>query len=51
MTDSLEDSRFSGLSPLPSPTAVENHIARLRVRGLLARVGSDRAGHWKVLLT
>ena len=33
-----------------STTAVENHIARLRSRGLLSRVGSARAGHWKVLV-
>lgn len=32
-----------------STTAVENHIARLRSLHLLARVGSPRAGHWKVL--
>lgn len=33
-----------------STTAVENHISRLRTRGLLVRVGSDRAGHWKVII-
>ncbi len=32
-----------------SSAAVKNHIARLRTRGLLARVGPDRGGHWKVL--
>lgn len=33
-----------------SSTAIKNHISRLRTRGLLVRVGSPRAGHWKVLL-
>ena len=31
-----------------SSTAIKKHIARLRTHGLLVRVGSDRAGHWKV---
>ncbi|MBQ7252455.1 MAG: HTH domain-containing protein [Kiritimatiellae bacterium] len=33
-----------------SSSAVEKHISRFRSRGLPVRVGSDRAGHWKVLV-
>jgi ATP-dependent DNA helicase RecG len=31
-----------------STTAVENNIAKLKKKGLLDRVGSDKKGHWKI---
>ena len=33
-----------------SNTAVENNIAKLKKKGLLERVGSNKKGHWKVVL-
>jgi ATP-dependent DNA helicase RecG len=31
-----------------STTAVENNIAKLKKKGILERIGSDRGGHWKI---
>jgi fido (protein-threonine AMPylation protein)/biotin operon repressor len=31
-----------------SGTAVENNIKKLRERGILSRVGSDKTGHWRI---
>ena len=32
-----------------STTAMENNLKLLKQKGLLRRVGSDKAGHWKVI--
>jgi len=32
-----------------SETAVENNIKKLREKGIISRVGSDKTGHWKIL--
>lgn len=32
-----------------STTAVENNLARLKLKNLLARVGGDKGGHWEVI--
>jgi ATP-dependent DNA helicase RecG len=31
-----------------SETAVENNIKKLREKGILSRVGSDKTGHWQI---
>ena len=31
-----------------SETAIENNIKKLREKGIIARVGSDKTGHWEV---
>ncbi|MDR1981113.1 MAG: HTH domain-containing protein [Tannerellaceae bacterium] len=31
-----------------SETAVENNIKKLREKGILLRVGSDKTGHWQI---
>jgi ATP-dependent DNA helicase RecG len=31
-----------------SETAVENNIKKLREKGILSRVGSDKTGHWTI---
>jgi fido (protein-threonine AMPylation protein) len=35
-------------SILISETAVENNIKKLREKGILSRVGSDKTGHWQI---
>jgi predicted HTH transcriptional regulator len=32
-----------------SPRAVEKHIANLKKKGVLKRVGPDRGGYWEVV--
>ncbi len=32
-----------------STTAIENNIAKLKKKGILKRIGSDKGGHWKVI--
>ncbi|GHV11550.1 cell filamentation protein Fic [Fibrobacterales bacterium] len=32
-----------------SETAVENNIKKLREKGIILRVGSDKTGHWKII--
>jgi len=32
-----------------STTAVENNLTKLKGKGMLRRIGSDKAGHWEVL--
>lgn len=33
-----------------SKTAIDNNIEKLKQMGILERVGSDRGGHWKIIL-
>ena len=32
-----------------SPRAVEKHIANLKSKGIIDRVGPDKGGHWEVI--
>lgn len=32
-----------------SPRAVEKHIANLKTKGIIVRVGPDKGGHWKIV--
>jgi ATP-dependent DNA helicase RecG len=32
-----------------STTAVENNLTKLKEKGMLRRIGSDKNGHWEVL--
>ena len=34
---------------LISETAIENNIKKLREKGILSRIGSDKTGHWEIL--
>lgn len=32
-----------------NPSAIQKHIANLKNKGIIERIGADRGGHWKVM--